>query len=527
MKIRYILFLLVMILGMSSCYDDKGNYSYDPKNDITVTFDASYFEAVLGETVKLSPKLIFAIDSNDVDLSYEWIFLGRKISDQRNLEWVVDTVVNYQSIYMNVIDNRTGVAYSGGISALLTSPYAKEAWVVLAKQNGKSVLSYIREKNEDDGSDYGKFTYEDVPDIYRLVNDEELGSEPVRVLEHFAGGGDLGNFWVLQNGGQGCVDLSGQDFTKDVLLNNIFLDGNLPTDFKPIDMIDMKWLTCVVNHDGKVYTRKKLTDQLYNSGYFIDRPLIFEGEEVDGSRFVLAPFAGLGFTVMYDKVNNRFLAISDLSKEVAGKVFKFAVDESAYAPDFARLNDLGTMEVLHTGYYEVNEGRGDQGYYSILRDRTTGNYYTHDFRVNEMKESANPSAFPVLQRQIDLSQVINGTSKNVFNVLRSWVFGKDFGTPYVLISKDNELWLYDRDAKLPVEKYYEFPQGQIITAIDSECVGSRRVAIGMQSGEFYVLDLTRKAVNGQKEKLLYASTHDFGEIVHIRYKVGYGNSWSF
>ena len=360
-----------------------------------------------------------------------------------------------------------------------------------------------------------------------MVNDEELGSEPVRVLEHFAGGGDLGNFWVLQNGGQGCVDLSGQDFTKDVLLNNIFLDGNLPTDFKPIDMIDMKWLTCVVNHDGKVYTRKKLTDQLYNSGYFIDRPLIFEGEEVDGSRFVLAPFAGLGFTVMYDKVNNRFLAISDLSKEVAGKVFKFAVDESAYAPDFARLNDLGTMEVLHTGYYEVNEGRGDQGYYSILRDRTTGNYYTHDFRVNEMKESANPSAFPVLQRQIDLSQVINGTSKNVFNVLRSWVFGKDFGTPYVLISKDNELWLYDRDAKLPVEKYYEFPQGQIITAIDSECVGSRRVAIGMQSGEFYVLDLTRKAVNGQKEKLLYASTHDFGEIVHIRYKVGYGNSWSF
>ena len=95
MKIRYILYLLVMILGMSSCYDDKGNYSYDPKNDITVTFDASYFEAVLGETVKLSPKLTFAIDSNDVDLSYEWIFLGRKISDQRNLEWVVDTVVNY------------------------------------------------------------------------------------------------------------------------------------------------------------------------------------------------------------------------------------------------------------------------------------------------------------------------------------------------------------------------------------------------------------------------------------------------
>lgn len=58
--------------------------------------------------------------------------------------------------------------------------------------------------------------------------------------------------------------------------------------------------------------------------------------------------------------------------------------------------------------------------------------------------------------------------------------------------------MYDRDAKMPVEKYYEFPQGQIITAIDSESVGSRRVAIGMQSGEFYVLDLTRKAVMVKK-----------------------------
>ena len=528
MKIRYILLLIITVLGVSSCYDDKGNYSYDPKNDIKITFDASYFEAILGEKIKLTPRLTFAIDSNDVDLSYKWTFLGKEISDQRNLEWVVDTVTSNHNVYLNVTDNRTGVTFSGGISAMLSSAYAKEAWVVLAKQNGKSVLSYIRETQEDDGSEYGKFTYTDIPDIYQLVNGEELGTDPVRVLEHFAARGGIGHFWVLQNGGQGCVDLSGEDFTKDILLNDIFLDGNLPVDFKPIDMIDMKWLTCVVNHDGKVYTRKKLTNQLYYSGYFIDRPLEFENEEVDGSRMVLAPFSDLNYTVMYDKVHNRFLAIADLKKETAGKVVKFTVDESGYAPDFARLDNLGNMEVLHTGYYEVKEGEsGDQGYYSILRDRTTGNYYTHDFRVNAMSESSNPSAFPVLQCQIDLNQVINGTSKNVFNVLRSWVYGDDFGTPYVLISKDNELWLYDRDAKMPVEKYYEFPQGQIITAIDSESVGSRRVAIGMQSGEFYVLDLTRKAVNGQKEKLIYASTHNFGEIVHIRYKVCSGNGWGY
>ena len=39
MKIRYILLLIITVLGVSSCYDDKGNYSYDPKNDIKITFD--------------------------------------------------------------------------------------------------------------------------------------------------------------------------------------------------------------------------------------------------------------------------------------------------------------------------------------------------------------------------------------------------------------------------------------------------------------------------------------------------------
>lgn len=525
MKIRYILILIILISGITSCFEDKGNYSYEERNDITITFEANSFRAILGETVQLYPKLTFAIDSNDVDLSYEWTFLGKKISDQRNVEWTVDTVIGFQSLFLNVLDKRTGVTYSGSIDAYLSTPYAADAWVILADQNDKSVLSYIRENQEDDGT----FNYEDVPDIYQLVNGSELGSGPVRVLEHFANtrnSEDLGHFWVIQHGGQGCVDLSGNDFTKDILLNNIFLDGQIPEDFKPIDMIDMRWITCVVNQDGKVYTRKKLTDALFNSGYFINRPLMFEGQEVDGSRMVLAPFSAFNYTVMYDKIHNRFLALVDLKKETAGKVMKFLVDESEYKGDYARLDDLKKMEVVHTGYYEVNENSSKQGYYSILKDTETGNYFTHDFQVKSMSGNAVPSASPVLQKQIDLSQVINGTSKNVFNVLRSWVFGEDFGTPYVLISKDNELWLYDRDAKLPVSMYYEFPKGQIITAIDSESVGSRRVAIGMESGEFYVLDLRRPAVNNQTKRLMYKSEHNFGKIVHIRYKVGSGNGWS-
>ena len=79
-------------------------------------------------------------------------------------------------------------------------------------------------------------------------------------------------------------------------MEETFLNG-LPANFQPVDMIDTRWLTLIVNANGDVYTRKKLTDKLYNSGYFLSDPLEFEGEKVDGRNMVLAPFADFGFTL--------------------------------------------------------------------------------------------------------------------------------------------------------------------------------------------------------------------------------------
>ena len=51
-----IIFIVVFLLGMASCYDDKGNYDYKEMNDIevSVSTETSYYS--LGDKVISKPE---------------------------------------------------------------------------------------------------------------------------------------------------------------------------------------------------------------------------------------------------------------------------------------------------------------------------------------------------------------------------------------------------------------------------------------------------------------------------------------
>ncbi len=50
------------------------------------------------------------------------------------------------------------------------------------------------------------------------------------------------------------------------------------------------------------------------------------------------------------------------------------------------------------------------------------------------------------------------------------------------------------------------------------------IAVGLENGEFYILDASYEAISGQKEKVLFR-TEGLGRIVDVQYK--YGNSSKF
>ena len=72
MKIIIKLLSFLIILNFISCYDDKGNYDYEKINDITIEFPDFSWQQIIGETLKVYPKLKYAFnDSTDLKLKFE------------------------------------------------------------------------------------------------------------------------------------------------------------------------------------------------------------------------------------------------------------------------------------------------------------------------------------------------------------------------------------------------------------------------------------------------------------------------
>ena len=90
---QFIISILV-IAGLSSCYRDKGNYSYKNINQLEITFDdnESNWKVAVGDTIQITPHFEFEKDSVEEYLTYEWEFQERVLSTERNLFYIAISV---------------------------------------------------------------------------------------------------------------------------------------------------------------------------------------------------------------------------------------------------------------------------------------------------------------------------------------------------------------------------------------------------------------------------------------------------
>lgn len=514
---KKIALFLGIALTLAACYEDKGNYDYSELNDITIDLGNTQFTAAEGETISITPVLTFALDSTEANLSYEWNLDGRVISTDRNLSWVVDTTSSQSRCYYRVLDGSTGVTYLAYTSFQLTDKYDNQGWMILSEKDGSSSFSYIRE-------DASGASYVENPDVFAEMNGEPLGGKPVGLLEHFYYNSTSSNIWVLLDGAE-TVDLSGRSFKTDVTLSESFLDGAVPANFTPLAMAEMRYFSAVINAaDHKVYTRKKVSDRSYFTGAFLDEPLQYEGKDIYANDFIIAPFMGPGYTLMLEgeKGHQRYLALTSYGsdKANAGKILPLTPDGGSWPAGYKDLNNLGDMEVVYTGYnrYQSNS-MGNNQYFSIMKD-PSGNYWWQDFVIEKMGSLNTLTVYPGKSLQLDLGLPIDDNT----------IF---YATPYsgstwFLIAIGNDLYIIDREninaqAASYVIKYMTFDSP--ITALDAECYNSLRLGVGLENGQFFVLNLGSTLPTTEAEKVRYKSTNTFGKIVDIRYKIRTGNQW--
>lgn len=553
MKINYILGLLG-ILFITSCYDDRGNYDYTLLNDIDIKVQMEESNCVLGDVLKVTPQLNFALgkETSESDLSFEWTYDMHPISKERNLNWTADTLATNKELRLAVYDKNTGVTYYGSTTLSIHSLYTQEGWLVLSEKDGKTMLAYLRKnwtKNKDDEDEFECVV---TRDVYGLTNNgEALGSEPrsinVHYVNQFDGEDNTGWVWVGQKGGQGCVDLSGTSYLLQGTLHQMFLKGSFPAGFSPQSVIDFRYLTLAIGEDGTTYTRVKESDLLYNSGYFLERPLMYEGKNVDCRLLAMAPFSEHGGVLVYDNNSSRYLHICDaidtytsmpsgnivVNAIFSGKVLFPTVNEKLYKqfPEFTRFDEMETVKVHYVGAYKA--GWGKMGYMSVLE--LNGKFYLQDFTVNDFDIYAPDviAATPVAQNEIpNLGAYVNGSSKNIFALCRY-----QSRVPCLFIASDNDLYL----SYLKGDSYTPVPFTHFdsrITSINVENNNNSYLSVGLENGEFYLfyldMDVLEEvlqkgpiSIDKVDHKKFLWHEKDLGKIITVLFKNNQNGEWGW
>ena len=152
--------LIYFILGLlvASCYDDKGNYTYQEVNTLDVSLNKVYSVRLDKDTtVTIIPQLSQSLQENEDNLEYTWLhsttnhnFYGHGKFDtvglEKNLSCHIDPEAKnlaYAHYFrLNVYDRITDIEYPVNTTIELIKPYVG-SWMILHRKNGQTELGSI------------------------------------------------------------------------------------------------------------------------------------------------------------------------------------------------------------------------------------------------------------------------------------------------------------------------------------------------------------------------------------------------
>ena len=498
--INYILGCLMIITLLNACIDDKGNYDYSELKTVKITNVYSNWSVPLGEEYVIKPEIDYG-DADSSEFAYTWVSeiqgeWSDTISHDKELHYAFKELGRYMTTFV-VEHVPTGALTSTQIDLNTTSHYST-GWLILSEQNNKSVLSYIRVEQSGESN----VTYNLFENIYTTLRGDDLGTGPIRMGRHFSSSSD--QILVLQE--SGAVEINGQDFSKAITTREEFVGGAYPSGFVPKQAEYGARLEVILGTDGNVYTRVNPNGSFQICQYNT-RPA-FSNARIANMYYC----AYLGYIYMYDELNHRMLALTDEPQAYTGMVIYPSMHpDSTHVNSFTPVDNMGNgTEVVFIDSYSVAGATG-RDFIQIIKKGS--DYYFQTYKAYSRSGSSNLYVFDEKEELFIGNNYVDNNSKYCID-----------GNSYFYFTAGNVLYCWNRLNS--VEPYYTFPNGSVIVDIERYANGENReeIAVGLDNGEFYVLDVSYEAISGQKDKLLFKA-EGLGRIVDLQYK--YGNSSNF
>jgi len=510
MKIRILFVAMLSALILPSCFSDKGNYDYSKDRGVYGQMGSP--TVFIGEEINLEPIMHYGDLKDTTKVSFKW-FIGDSLLVS------TDRVILFKGVksgsvssYLYVTDDETGIITPTYFIINVVSPYAK-GWTLLCNQNGKSEIAHVSQISSQDEEGEEIIEYKLFTDIYKAQNnDEELGSEPIKLVEHYQEKTKSFNeneLLVIQRGGQGCVELDGTNLQKVIRIEQEFVNETLPANFTPNDIIYLSYINFVWNSDGNLYSRliENLTAGFHLSAFSNIPVYIKNGLRVDN--ILYSAYFSTDFVLLFDGLNKRLLPYGSYGATTTGDIGEL-IFTGTYPPNYIPLNNFGDIKLIYgSSFNDYNSVYGNEADFSmLLYDPATTKYYWQTFHILYKK--------PIFTVTLPVHNAINEfpgtdliTSNSKFWLLKTRAYL--FFTSGV---NNDKLYYYDTN-KNSIHLYNDF-SGKEITSIHPN-KGFTELGLGLKDGTFVLFDITDEVFISGQPKVIY-STEGLGEIVDVIYR---------
>lgn len=444
MKIKY-LFILQLVVSLTACYRDKGNYDYREINEVAISGIEDSYARDIDDNLMIEPSIEGTQYSDLSRFSYAWKFDDRVVSEEFALDYIVNLTPGMRRGRFEITDRETGVVTNRDFALNVSSSTAGDLFMILSKSRGKAEMSYMRLDREDANfavnyfeERFGRPLGADPQQLEVFYMDARYDREPyVRPFGHTYGG-----LFVLVDNQVNLWDKNSLEPEEDTPMLNeqIYIGEAVYLPDADVDGYSSQfihsqiegWITIasgdrqtgVVFHeisDGKVYGYQYRSNVgLGGSSFSIAHESPYEGGYLAPIGFYsgAAPTSNARYPVDmgYDVLGTEFMIYDMVNYRFASKL------SYGQLPVAIKTTDLPAFE----GFVPIYGSHTNEPTlcFAVMQNGAT-------FEIVVLRRES-PSVFKLAGR-VNVSSIVTGNSK-FYTMTRS---------PYVLIATDDKVYSYN------------------------------------------------------------------------------------
>lgn len=207
---KRIIISLCLLIALTSCYRDLGNYDYHDINEIDVAGIDDNYSVDVDDSLIITPTLTGTLYSDTSRFTYSWEIGSQTVSQEHDLRMQMNLLPGFKYSRYIITDKQTGVKTYKVFGVNVSSSTAGDLIVVLSKYQGRAELSYLRlDKPSNWAVNY-----------FRNRTGESLGNNPQQLSVLYSFSGRQSNMPFVNRNGRviALVDNVGHLIDKTTML---------------------------------------------------------------------------------------------------------------------------------------------------------------------------------------------------------------------------------------------------------------------------------------------------------------------